>query len=107
MKAKVAIPTEDGKTVSEHFGRARYFYITDGKSVKLVENPHRDHAGGMGKGHRHHGHHEVVELFRREGVTKVLALHMGEGMKRNLSDAGIEIEIVKETDIEKLVHGSG
>lgn len=103
---KVAIPTDDGKTVSAHFGRARYFYITDGKSAKLVENPHRGHAGRHGSG-RHHTHHEVVELFRKESVNKALALHVGEGMRRNLEEAGVEIEIVKEADIEKLVHGSG
>ncbi|WP_456370429.1 NifB/NifX family molybdenum-iron cluster-binding protein [Geoglobus sp.] len=102
----VAIPTDDGKRVSSHFGRARYFYITDGTNAKLVENPHREHAGGHGAG-RHHRRHEVVELFRKENVKKVLALHLGEGMRRNLEEAGVEIEIVKEADIEKLVHGSG
>lgn len=101
---KVAIPTDDGKTVSEHFGRALYFYISDGENSKLLENPHRDHAGHHG--HGHHGKHELVDIFVREGVKKVFACHIGEGMRRNLAVAGIEIEIVKERDIEKIVHGS-
>jgi len=56
---KVAIPTDDGKTVASHFGEAEYFMIVefeDGKEVsrRLSENLHA-------RGHGHHGyygHHE-------------------------------------------------
>ncbi|MBE8539058.1 NifB/NifX family molybdenum-iron cluster-binding protein [Geoglobus acetivorans] len=99
---KVAIPTDDGTLVSEHFGRARYFYITDGKNAKLAENPHREHAG---RHEKHRRKHELVNLLVGEGVEVVYALHVGEGMRRNLGEAGIKIETVKERDIEKLLHG--
>ncbi|AIY90115.1 NifB/NifX family molybdenum-iron cluster-binding protein [Geoglobus acetivorans] len=98
----VAIPTDDGKRISAHFGRARYIYITDGKNAKLAENPHRGHAG---RHEKHRGKHELANLLTREGVEVVYALHVGEGMRRNLGEAGIKIETVKEMDIEKLLHG--
>jgi len=52
---KIAIPTDDGKTVASHFGSAGYFMIVelqDGKEIarRLSENLHA-------RGHGHHGYH--------------------------------------------------
>ncbi|WP_448376292.1 NifB/NifX family molybdenum-iron cluster-binding protein [Fervidobacterium sp.] len=53
---RIAIPTDDSRTVEDHFGRAEYFMIVEienGKEISrsLSENLHA-------KGHGHHGHHE-------------------------------------------------
>jgi len=58
---KIAIPTDDGKTVASHFGRAEYFMIVelqDGKEIarRLSENLHA-------RGHGHHGHHGYHEHY--------------------------------------------
>jgi hypothetical protein len=51
----VAIPTDDRKTVAEHFGRARYFWITEVDegsvlSEQLLENSDRHHGHGDHQG---------------------------------------------------------
>ncbi|AFG35921.1 NifB/NifX family molybdenum-iron cluster-binding protein [Fervidobacterium pennivorans subsp. shakshaketiis] len=56
---KIAIPTDDGRTVASHFGSAEYFMIVefeDGKEIsrRLSENLHA-------RGHGHHGYHEHYE----------------------------------------------
>ncbi|ADC64852.1 Dinitrogenase iron-molybdenum cofactor biosynthesis protein [Ferroglobus placidus DSM 10642] len=90
---KVAIPTDDGVRVSEHFGRAKFVYITDGKESKLVENPHVPKRG----------HKALPRLLKEEGVEVVFAKHVGEGMRENLKEFGIRVEIVGEDEISKLV----
>ncbi|MFN3691674.1 MAG: NifB/NifX family molybdenum-iron cluster-binding protein [Fervidobacterium sp.] len=55
---RIAIPTDDGKTVSSHFGRAHYFLIVEFEnnmevSRKLVENLHKHHGN-------HHGNHHLI-----------------------------------------------
>ncbi|WP_448375147.1 NifB/NifX family molybdenum-iron cluster-binding protein [Fervidobacterium sp.] len=62
---RIAIPTDDGITVADHFGRAEYFMIVEienGKEIsrKLSENLHA-------KGHGHHGHHEHYEHKHAHG----------------------------------------
>lgn len=90
---KVAIPTDDGVRVSEHFGRARYIYITDGKESKLIENPHVPKEG----------HKALPRILKEEGVERVFAKHVGKGMMRNLKESGIDVTIVSEDEIAKIV----
>jgi len=60
---RIAIPTEDGVHISEHFGQApRYvvYTVEDGRIVGREERPkahHEHHDHEHGHGHHHHHHH--------------------------------------------------
>ncbi|HDD05140.1 MAG TPA: hypothetical protein ENF51_01475 [Candidatus Aenigmarchaeota archaeon] len=93
---KVAFPTEDGKTVSKHFGRSNYFliYDTETKEKKLVENPHGKQRDVM-------GHVKLLKLLLKEGVSKVVCWNIGMRMREDLKEAGIKVELTDELDIPK------
>lgn len=44
---KIAIITDDGKTISQHFGRAPYYLIVTIEEGKVVEREMRDKQGHM------------------------------------------------------------
>ena len=91
---KVAVPTDDGKTIASHFGRASYFAIfevEDGeiKEKKIVENNpyhaeghHGDHPGAK------HSHGRFVSLL--EGCNAIISRGMGRRAVIDLEAAGIK-----------------
>ena len=49
MKIKVAVPTDDGETISKHFGQARYFKVFRlennlVENVEMREKPKHEHG---------------------------------------------------------------
>ncbi len=102
--AKLAIPTDDGKTVASHFGRAQYFMLVeiDGDkeiSRKLVENLHaRGHHGEHGEHHGHGGHgngHGHDEVFMSTGdIEGVIAVRIGPHMFEDLKARNIRVYLV-------------
>lgn len=106
---RIAIPTDDGKTVASHFGQARYFLIVEFEngmevSRKLVENLHAlnhhgehhgDHHGNHHGNHfgNHHGSHN--EIFLSTGdIQKVIAVRVGPRMAEDLKERNIDLFIV-------------
>lgn len=65
---KIAVVTDDGATIAQHFGRARYYQVFSIVDGSIADRELRDrngtlHHGGHGhhEGHDHnggHGHHE-------------------------------------------------
>lgn len=54
---KIAAITEDGKTISRHFGRAPYYMVVTVEDGKIVSHEMREkvgHAHFQGEGHDHH-----------------------------------------------------
>jgi predicted Fe-Mo cluster-binding NifX family protein len=129
---KITIPTDDGKTVASHFGRAEYFMIVelqDGKEIarKLSENlharghghhghheHHEEHENREGYGHGwHHGnhgfgeghHHGHEDVFAPTGeIQAVIAVRIGPHMFEDLKERGIEIYLVRPgTDIDEAI----
>ena len=129
---KIAIPTDDGKTVASHFGRAGYFMIVelqDGKEIarRLSENlharghghhghheHHEEHENHEGHGHGwHHGnhsfgeghHHGHEDVFASTGeIQAVIAVRIGPHMFEDLKERGIEIYLVQPgTDIDEAI----
>lgn len=114
---KLAIPTDDGKTVASHFGRAQYFMLVeiDGDkeiSRKLVENLHaRGHHGEHGEHHGHGGHgnghgHGHDEVFMSTGdIEGVIAVRIGPHMFEDLKARKIGVYLVSvETSIENAIN---
>jgi predicted Fe-Mo cluster-binding NifX family protein len=124
---KIAAVTDDGETISQHFGRARYYkvYVVDDGTITGREM--RDKAGHhtfAGHGHEHdhdhehgHGHgHEQGHGFgqgaaRRhagmiaaiEDCDVLLARGMGRGAYIALEEAGITPIVTDIAAIEEAV----
>jgi len=57
---KIAFVTDDGRTISKHFGRARFYEvltIEDGTIVSREQREKMGHAQFAGDHHEHHDHH--------------------------------------------------
>jgi predicted Fe-Mo cluster-binding NifX family protein len=126
---KIAAVTDDGKTISAHFGRARAYLVCTAEGGRVVAEELRDKAGhhtfaasgehghdhGHDHGHRHgehaggHGtgpgaaarHAAMTEPIRDCAV--VLARGMGRGAFLALEQAGLEPFITTEASIADAV----
>jgi predicted Fe-Mo cluster-binding NifX family protein len=97
--AKIAFVTDDGRTISAHFGRAaRYVIVTveDGREVgRETVDKFAPHAAEHEHGHHHdHQDHEHEQKHSRmlepiAGCTAVVARGMGGGAHGHLMRAGI------------------
>lgn len=94
---KIAVATEDGRTISNHFGRSRSFLvyeIADNQIVGMMlrDNQFTAHALGQcdqdGDDHHHHGHGAIVEALR--DCEAVLCYGMGWRAAEDLKQAGIK-----------------
>ena len=56
---KIAIATDDGKTISRHFGRAKYYLVLTIEAGAVTGQELREKPA---HNHGHHGHHEPHEL---------------------------------------------
>lgn len=67
---KIAVPSNDGLSVSEHFGRSAFFMIFETDKEKIVgeeirRNNHTPHAlGECDHGQNSHGHHSHSAMVR-------------------------------------------
>lgn len=101
---KIAFVTNNGTTISSHFGRARQYVIVtlnEGQVIDrmIVEKPfHQDHGhdhdAGQHHGHdhnagQHHGHDHAAMLAPIADCVAVLTRGVGAGMEQHLRAAGI------------------
>ena len=115
---KIAAITEDGSTVSQHFGRAPYYLVVTVEDGKVVSKEKRDKAG-------HHtfpaGQHPDTAPGERHGYDAgaqsrhatmaqsiddckvLLAGGMGWGAYESLKSRGIETVVTDVEDIEEAV----
>lgn len=105
---KVAVATDDGVNISQHFGRSAGFVVFDVADSKVEKaefrtNRHSPHAQGLcdhgqfGHGHAQgehgaHGHAGLVGLL--EGCEVVLCGGMGSGAAQALAANGVRPVIV-------------
>ncbi|UCG51435.1 MAG: NifB/NifX family molybdenum-iron cluster-binding protein [Candidatus Latescibacterota bacterium] len=99
---RVAIASDDGKTIAPHFGKARGFIIydvEDGKvqSEKFVENTFTGHARGLsGADHAVDRHGPILQALK--DCNAVISHGMGRRIYADLRAVGIEAFVVNETD---------
>jgi len=119
---KIAIATNDRKTIAKRTGRAAefaFFTIEDAKIVRTVyqknDHEHHDHdrsegghghGHGLGHGHRHHHednhtHDEIVAQLKDVDVFLVRAV--GKNMKRDLEKGNIPYKLIKGEEITKII----
>jgi predicted Fe-Mo cluster-binding NifX family protein len=117
MTLKIAAVTDDGQTISQHFGRARYYAvltIEDGKIVAREQREKMGHAHFAGEPHesvqadpRGHGFSPAEQdrhVLMAEAIRDchfLLARGMGGGAYSSLEQLGIRPVITDIADIDE------
>lgn len=99
---KIAFATEDGKTISQHFGRAPYFMVITIQDGKIQNRELREKFSHIHAGEPHHGNgpvdgHSQIEQDRHQMMINpipdcqvVAAGGMGRGAYDSLKSAGLQ-----------------
>jgi predicted Fe-Mo cluster-binding NifX family protein len=101
---KIAIASDDERTISSHFGQTKGFMIfeLEGKKVKSQKyrpNTFTGHARGLaGLGHEIDRHGPIIEALR--DCKAVISHGMGRRIYDDLKQAGIEVFVTDEIDVE-------
>jgi predicted Fe-Mo cluster-binding NifX family protein len=102
---KIAFVTDDGSTISQHFGRAQYYEVLTVENGAVTHRERREKAGhhtfaGNESHHEHHGeghglddasrgkHLQMAETIKDCGI--MLARGMGNGAYQHLMAFGIQ-----------------
>ncbi|MGB9702363.1 MAG: NifB/NifX family molybdenum-iron cluster-binding protein [Candidatus Kapaibacteriota bacterium] len=112
---KIAAVTDDGITISQHFGRARYYEVITVENGVVISSERRSKTGhhtfaGNESGHNHeqnerHGFDSNAQNKHRSMAESIkdcqvlLARGMGEGAYVNMQEYGIKPIV---TDIENI-----
>ncbi len=117
---KIAAITDDGKTISQHFGRASHYMVVTIEDGKIINREMRDkmgHAQFQEEQHEEH-HHEAGEKHgygvaadnrhgrMAESITDCGALlcrGMGMGAYENMKARNIQPVVTDISDIDKAV----
>lgn len=101
---RVAVASDDGKTIASHFGRTRGFLIYDIEGGEIrnreyIENTFTGHARGLSDaGHGVDRHGPILEALK--GCEAVISHGMGRRIYDDLRNAGISAYVVNETDAD-------
>jgi len=116
----IAVPTQDGRTIAHHFGRARAFMIfgvVDGTVTghALRDNTFTGHAkkechGDHDDDHPHHSHGHDAIVAALKDCEAVLCYGMGRRAAEALREGGIKAFILQEqvsprVAVEKYIAG--
>jgi predicted Fe-Mo cluster-binding NifX family protein len=119
---KIAVVTDDEKTISAHFGRAQYYVVLsveDGAVTSQETRPKANHSQFAGQDD-HHGHHHGEhgdshgmdpQSQHRHGMMMdsimdcqvLLARGMGQGAHYSLKERGIQPVLTDIQDIQEAV----
>ena len=113
---KIAVATEEGKTISAHFGRSPLFAIFDIENgavagITLRENTFTRHFSGKHQAGEHGEHHHGKgDPHAHESAAKglsdcqvVISHGMGRRAWEDLRARGIEMIVTDETDVATAV----
>jgi predicted Fe-Mo cluster-binding NifX family protein len=110
---KIAIATDDGKTVSQHFGMAPYYLVVTIEDCKVVGREMRDKASHAQTGgavvHGAGGHHDEGLHGRMAAAIPdceaMLVGGMGAPARQGIIAAGIKPVIAKVTSVDDAIAG--
>jgi len=118
---KIAIVSDDGQTISQHFGRAEQYLVVALEEGKIVArkslpkqgfcgSPQRHHGGHdhqqdtRGSGFGHHAEHKHGQMFENiRDCDILLSRGMGRGAYQGLQSLGIRPIVTDIADIETAV----
>lgn len=115
---KIAAISEDGVSISQHFGRAPYYVVVTVENGRITgketrskaghhvfasqEEPHAESSGRHGYDAASQSRHEAMAGTISD-CQVLLAGGMGMGAYENLKSRGIEAVVTDVTDIEEAV----
>jgi len=106
---KIAIASDDEKTVSRHFGRTRGFVVytvNRSNSKRLEYRPNALRCPGAKAAHdanEEERHAQKAQAFADCGI--VIAGGMGSGMREALKRAGIQPVVTDQQTVEGVING--
>jgi len=118
---KIAIVSDDGKTISTHFGRAEQYLVFSFEQEKMLERKSLPKQGFCHSSNRHHGRHEHTSDYRGSGFGRqansrhaqmfenirdcdiLLTRGMGRGAYLELQQLGIRPIVTDIADVELAV----
>ncbi len=114
---KIAVITDDGKTICKHFGRARHYLVVIIEDGKVTGREMRDKMGHMHFSSAAHAEQPGVQHGmddashqKHVSMTEVIADcqvviggGMGMGAVRSLESLGIQIILTDIDDIEEML----
>lgn len=108
---KIAVASDDGKLIAQHFGRTKGFLIYDIehfaiKSSQYIANTFTHHHHGNHDEHEHHhgrthSHTGILEAL--QGCGTVISRGMGRRLLDDFQNNNKQVFITDETDAEKAV----
>ncbi len=117
-KIKVAFVTDDGNTICQHFGRAKYYEVVTIENGNIINrerrekvghhtfygNEHHEEKHGHGHGfddHSRHKHNKMTENIL--DCQMLVARGMGNGAYQHLQNANIKPVITSNKTIDEAV----
>jgi predicted Fe-Mo cluster-binding NifX family protein len=113
---KIAVPSDEGQYLSQHFGRTlgfTIFEVADGQIVNQIYRPNTftGHALGQHHEHQHHGAEHDDHAYHSHGrilsalsdCDVVIAGGMGQRLYIDLTDAGKKVFITTQRETRKAV----
>ncbi|MDL1957555.1 MAG: NifB/NifX family molybdenum-iron cluster-binding protein [Candidatus Desulfofervidus auxilii] len=79
--------------VSDRFGRARYFYLTNGENGQFLKNPYLNEPGGVGI--------RVSQWLINQGVEMVVVKNIGLNALRVLREGQVKVFKAKADDVKE------
>lgn len=95
---KIAVPTDNKETISEHFGRTKYFAVyelKDGKiaSKQILENAFQSHERG-----EHGGLLNVLKDF-----DEIVCYNMGMRMQMDLQKLNVAVSLTSKSKLSDII----
>jgi predicted Fe-Mo cluster-binding NifX family protein len=115
---KIAAITDDGKTISQHFGRAQYYLVTTVENGQIINREMRDklnHAQLQAEGHEQeeagqkHGYGPTADNRHGRMATSIsdcetlLCRGMGMGAYESMKSRNIRPVVTDIADIDEAV----
>ena len=115
---KIAVISEDGTTISQHFGRALYYVVVTVEDGGVVDKETREKAGHHSFAHQHQEHDTTGEKHgfgagaqsRHAAMAEaiadckvLIAGGMGWGAYENMTSRGIETIVTDIKNIDEAV----
>lgn len=88
---KIAFPTDDGETISRHFGRANYFQVI---TVKRGTEPHIENRSAATPGVGHEGKFALLQ-----DCQVLIGAGMGDSALHHLQNMGLQVVLTDEKQI--------